>query len=126
MNEHLAADQNIALLPCPFCGGTAQFQSIPNEDGDPQAGGEYVECSQCQSCTNLVFPLMDGVKRQLAERWNRRPTGDAMLELRAQGWRWQEYAEHLEHCVECGMTGPDSCHEGGMLRAAALGESVDE
>jgi Lar family restriction alleviation protein len=61
-----------SLKPCPFCGGAAQFQSIPNEDGDPQAGGEYVECSQCQNCTNLVFPLMDDVKRELAERWNRR------------------------------------------------------
>jgi Lar family restriction alleviation protein len=61
-----------SLKPCPFCGGAAQFQSIPNEDGNPQAGGEYVECSQCQSCTNLVFPLMDDVKRELAGRWNRR------------------------------------------------------
>lgn len=32
---------------------------------------------------------------------------------------WREYAEHLEHCVECGMTGPENCADGGTLRAVA-------
>lgn len=66
--------QPIQLLPCPFCGGEATFGFVAHTDreDDPNAGGEFVDCSQCQASTALVFPLKGDVKRELAERWNRR------------------------------------------------------
>lgn len=65
------------LLPCPCCGGEAHFDEVPvNQfelEGQPSnAGGQFVECSKCGLSTNLMFPLMDDVKGELAERWNRR------------------------------------------------------
>jgi hypothetical protein len=32
---------------------------------------------------------------------------------------WQDFAEHLEHCVVCGETSPNDCFVGGQLRDAA-------
>lgn len=69
-------DTRAELLPCPFCGGDAQF--VRNEecgvDGEPHENysGEWIECAQCLACTNIMFPLMDSVRGQLAERWNMR------------------------------------------------------
>ena len=63
----------IALLPCPFCGGTAQFGKC--EPGDVEAendGAEYIECEACGASTCLVFPCMDAAKPRLCELWNNR------------------------------------------------------
>lgn len=62
------------LLPCPFCGGRAQHLRTPDNEDDPNSGGEFIECRNpmCQASTAVMFPLMDSVTAQLAERWNRR------------------------------------------------------
>lgn len=63
----------IALLPCPFCGGAAQFGKC--EPGDVEAendGAEYIECEACGASTCLVFPCMDAAKPRLCELWNNR------------------------------------------------------
>lgn len=57
------------LLPCPFCGGTAQYMDNHDTSTD---GGEYVSCSQCQTSTALFYAIKEDVKPLLAERWNRR------------------------------------------------------
>lgn len=64
------------LLPCPCCGGDAEFAK---EEG----GGEYIECiaPNCHLSTALVYPAMDEAKPLLVERWSRRAIPDA---LRAQ------------------------------------------
>ena len=61
-----------ALTPCPFCGGTARYVTIPNSETDVNGGGEYVECSVCECCTRLWFPLKESVQRQVVAAWNRR------------------------------------------------------
>lgn len=58
----------IKLLPCPFCGGSASFQSASDGAND---GGHYVECLDCGASTNLQFGIKC-VKSLLAGRWNRR------------------------------------------------------
>lgn len=56
---------NTKLKPCPFCSGPAAFSH--NSDG-----GNWIECTQCGSGTNLRYSLMDDCKPLLAEQWNRR------------------------------------------------------
>lgn len=53
------------LLPCPFCGGTAERIDI--EDGE-NAGGSCVVCSQCQASGNVEFEF----KENFISNWNRR------------------------------------------------------
>ena len=62
-----------ALKPCPFCGGKAKFDVVPDED-KANWGGEFIACTNaaCGASTNLMFPSKDEVKTLLAEKWNRR------------------------------------------------------
>lgn len=85
------------LKPCPHCGGQAKYQQIPGESMNPNAGGCFIECSQCQASTNLLFPLKDDVRCELTERWNRRaalpapvepaPDGQTAINMAAAGLR---------------------------------------
>lgn len=61
------------LLPCPFCGGSAEFASIDDADSD-DFGGEYVQCTNhaCAASSMLIFPTMADAKPLLIEKWNRR------------------------------------------------------
>ena len=60
------------LLPCPFCGGDAEYGEVGGEGGD--AGGQFVQCTNamCGASSALIFPCGDEPKPLLAERWNRR------------------------------------------------------
>lgn len=58
-------EQERALLPCPFCGGEARFDS----DDD---GWNWIECGGCQVATNHRTSAMDDCRPLLAESWNRR------------------------------------------------------
>lgn len=73
--------ENYPLLPCPCCGGAPKREVIPyhqeGDEDDPNAGGNYIACSQCNLSTALVFPLKGPVDRELAERWNQRTDPDA-------------------------------------------------
>lgn len=68
--------QSDELLPCPCCAGKASFQAIPIPTDESEmhanAGGEFIECEACGLTTNLMFPIKDDVRRQLAEKWNAR------------------------------------------------------
>ena len=71
-----------ALLPCPFCGGTAQFGKC--EPGDVEAendGAEYIECEACGASTCLVFPCMDAAKPRLCDLWNNRAKAEPVAYL---------------------------------------------
>lgn len=73
-------DKTNALLPCPFCSGKAEFGIVGNRDvDDPDFGGHFVHCTQCDACTTLVFPVKDDATRELVERWNKRalPSADS-------------------------------------------------
>lgn len=54
-----------SLLPCPFCGSAAHFES----DSD---GWHWVECESCGMQGNRGASLMEDCKPMLAEAWNRR------------------------------------------------------
>jgi hypothetical protein len=75
----------------------------------------------------LEEPLEEAVRalvRELAEaNADRAPLPRSVVidRLTRQRDAWKDFAEHVENCVECGMTGPENCHEGGQLRAAAEG-----
>lgn len=70
------------LLPCPCCGGNARYTRV-NTQADVNFGGEYVYCAVCEMSTALVFPLMGDVRRELAERWNRRASANRIAQLEA-------------------------------------------
>lgn len=57
------------LKPCPHCSGFARF-------GETAEGGRFIECSQCLSSSNVMFPLKEPVDDLLREAWNRRWTDD--------------------------------------------------
>lgn len=63
------------LLACPFCGQAPRHGRC--DLAGANFGGEFIECSNCGASTNLVFPTMGDVKRELVERWNRRDTAPA-------------------------------------------------
>lgn len=60
------------LKACPCCASGAHFQKCETPDSE-NWGGKWVECRVCGLCTDIMFPLMDSVDEQLAEKWNRRP-----------------------------------------------------
>lgn len=60
-----ALREEMELLPCPFCGGSAEVVNI--EDGE-NAGGSCVSCTRCLASGNLEF----GRKENFRANWNRR------------------------------------------------------
>jgi hypothetical protein len=98
-------DEDDALVPCPFCGGDAAFGEVGG-DGD-DAGGEFIQCanSDCGASSALIFPLMDDVRDQLRERWNRRPRkrDNPCLTSLAEGEPCKPDAENLRRCTICGF-----------------------
>lgn len=80
------------LLPCPFCGGIAEHLDIEGADGDPNAGGSCIECTQCGACSALHFDR----KENLVASWN-----DRVASREADVWdaiidKACRYAEHYE------------------------------
>lgn len=79
------------LLPCPFCGGKAEYcrEPIPLDEAalKPNSGGEYVRCTACDAASSLSFPLMDDVKRQVIERWNRRSLAPGLEAVQLQWFK---------------------------------------
>lgn len=65
MTTKTDTEQERALLPCPFCGGEAHFDS----DDD---GWNWIECGSCRVATNHRTSAMDDCRPLLAEAWNRR------------------------------------------------------
>jgi len=49
------------LLPCPFCGGTAEYQKTKN-------GGTYIRCAYCFVSTALFYGRLENLEK----RWNAR------------------------------------------------------
>lgn len=60
-----------SLLHCPFCGSVAARGEVAEGEN---FGGQFIECCNaiCGASTCLMFPAMDSVKEELAEKWNRR------------------------------------------------------
>ncbi len=115
------------LKPCPFCGEAARFgevgEDVDHDDEIENEGGQFVACSnrQCGASTMLMFPLMESVKRELADLWNTRtpPAAvengelatsdglrvDAEPRLTRAEWEREQEAEY-QHYVETHGHGP--------------------
>jgi len=62
------------LKPCPFCGNDdPQFGYIEDE-GSPDNGGHFIQCTkiECGASIGLRFACGDDPRPLLAEQWNRR------------------------------------------------------
>ena len=71
MTEQSASRSDEEPLPCPCCGGEAQFDSI-TDDTASNYDGRFIRCIECELSTNLVFPHKGDVRRELLEMWNKR------------------------------------------------------
>jgi Lar family restriction alleviation protein len=65
------------FLPCPFCGGQAEFVKRDVEpQGDPWYGKKIEEFVECQGCSACLFDgyFHDGFydKAKAIEAWNKR------------------------------------------------------
>lgn len=65
------------LMPCPFCGGKARFDKVDESDSE-NVGGEFIQCTKCQTGTKLIFPLNIDVKPLLCEIWNNRVSSPSL------------------------------------------------
>lgn len=79
-------DENIALKPCPFCGGKAVFKIYGTEKEMSSVGYSYhIECSKCgmtnMSCRGKIMLLLhpsgevkivEDDRNKSADGWNRR------------------------------------------------------
>lgn len=72
----MASESETMLLPCPFCGGEAEFETTTDPRGD-------CNCVRCDDCD---YSLMNGpvgigwfsTAKEAAESWNRRaPSAEA-------------------------------------------------
>jgi hypothetical protein len=84
------------LLPCPFCGGYAEYGEVGGEGDD--AGGQFIQCTdaRCGASSALIFPCGDEPKPLLRECWNRR--NDRHPEAQNSEAQW-EAAERIEKKV---------------------------
>lgn len=64
----MSAEIGGELLPCPFCGGSADYVEQEDEDGRFIA----VVCSGCGAGSSQHYPLMDDARPAAANAWNKR------------------------------------------------------
>jgi Lar family restriction alleviation protein len=106
-------EMEVKLLPCPFCGGAAEWHDITEDDEVANVGGSCIICTVCQACGPVQF----GEKDTIVEQWNRRalrPAGEA-----------SKY-----HLIFDGSPGPDGPRfielENDAGHSIGVGEWVDD
>lgn len=63
--------ERAALLPCPFCGGDADF-TVEQRVEHPDYGGHSAMCFTCGAGIGYVFACKDSPHQRLSEMWNKR------------------------------------------------------
>ena len=84
--------EELSLLPCPFCGGTAEWYDITEADEVGNAGGSCIICTKCQACGPVQF----GEKDTIVDQWNRRSSPSAVEAAEVVGWQPGERALALK------------------------------
>lgn len=70
--------EDMELLPCPFCGGSADVHEIDEPENSPNYGGRVIGCLKCGACTAIVFVDKVTIEdSRLPVLWNARVTTDA-------------------------------------------------
>lgn len=78
MNQDTTKDLASKLLPCPFCGGKAEFGN--------NGSSEYIQCKLCKARTEFDFKFQSGQKGRAWPRWQAR----VHLESGAEGMKSAE------------------------------------
>ena len=112
-----------ALLPCPFCGGEAARETLPDDEFG-NGGGDVIECTSCGASSHVEF----GRKENLTSAWNARtptPQGEAQpveAGVRCNQCGWEGDEEDLiatlcavdgEPCTRSGATATSSAPSSG-------------
>ena len=72
------AVEEIALKPCPLCGGTAELgeeEPSHEEGGFPKPGKVYIKCSNSECIIDIEETLRFITKEEFIKKWNTR-TGE--------------------------------------------------
>jgi hypothetical protein len=103
--------EDAPLLPCPFCGGSAEFGTMGGAGDD--TGAQFIQCTEamCAASSALIWPGGEGPKPLLTKRWNRRatPLTDHAAELLAMLAMLDEWLEPLGKLSDADV---DRIHDG--------------
>ncbi len=93
------------------------YWQVATSDGK---GVAYVFGDDDENVRRLVacWNYMDGLATGFIEAANEHDDTTTEMLIRERD-AWREFAEHLWHCLECGLTGPESCADGNALKTAA-------
>ena len=75
----------IRLLPCPFCGGEAEFHRTPIKTNGGWCDSVVVRCKECEARTNRILYDkkkydIDGEYDEAAKAWNTRIPMEKIVE----------------------------------------------
>lgn len=62
--------ESVVLLPCPFCGSSAEWQ--PSFDIDCESSTIAIMCSGCMAMVGPFYPDNVEDQMQAADAWNKR------------------------------------------------------
>ena len=108
------------LLPCPFFGGNAVYQTVAGEGEN--FGGEYIECQECGCSTKLWFPIKNSVTEIVREAWNKR--SDRLNRMLSDLWNFMVREDLIDEKL-AEEAGPANDHESrGRLNIVEIAERV--
>lgn len=83
--------KRVELLPCPFCGGSAEIRIEKRYDGTVLYAVKFIRCTNCLASTMMCF---DGgyhdsfcSDEEIAEMWNHRVPGKSIEDCGESGDR---------------------------------------
>lgn len=105
-NHPTLSDADKYLLPCPFCGGVAEFTQTDDTEGCPNWNAHVIGCRTCGASTKLGFSDKESAQEHLTMLWNQRINWTGLVaklasRLRAVLEGGQEDRELLESFAEC-------------------------
>lgn len=115
----MADEWDAKALPCPFCGGEADFGEVTNPD-DGSFGGHYIACKKCWAMSRLQFACGDDPKPLLIEAWNSRDDTAAERRGIERAAKWHD--ERASAFRTDAAVVRDECSKGMLIAAASAHE----
>lgn len=99
--ENMSTD-TIKLLPCPFCGGEAEFYRTPIKSNGGWCDSVVVRCKECEARTNRVLynaeiHKNDSEYEEAAKYWNTRKPMQEIVERLEEKRTCSDYGT-CNHC----------------------------